>query len=270
MDYSEILKNAKKLDINILHKKPTDCKHCYGASAGVMGIHYSCDCKESKMYQSYPLVMCQNDCEFYEKGNCRMNKQELMENFTMEQLADKIIALDITINDMKNTEKIIKQYNRKQCECEKSEKRRPFADKELAEKWKELAEELNEKGYKYIEENEELKAELERRERIINQIDDILENLFGVRHDIGKPNEFEEILKEKIYGNITIEDFLPAEPIKVADMLISAEGEYEHTPIMKTLCKTDKGTYKLFEISELRQIAEHLLVYCNENQEDQQ
>lgn len=122
----------------------------------------------------------------------------------------------------------------------------------------------------FTDEIKKLKYELDRKENTINQIDDILNKLFGIRHDVGKPNEFEEILKEKIYGNITIEDFLPAEPIKVADMLISAEVEYEHTPIMKTLCKTDKGTYKLFEIKELRQIAEHLLVYCNANQEDQQ
>lgn len=197
-----------------------------------------------------------------------MTKQELMENYTQEQLADKIIALNITINDMKNTEKIIKQYNRKQCECEKSEKRTPFTDKELAEKWKELAEELNEKGYKAIEENEKLKAELDRKENTINQIDDILNKLFGARHDVCKPNEFEEILKEKIYGNITIEDFLPAEPIKVADILISAEGEYENK-LAEMLGGDGKEVYRMFEISELRQIAEHLLVYCNANMEEE-
>lgn len=68
MDYTENLRNsAKKWNKDILFEKPSDCKHCYGASAGVMGVHYSCDCKESKMYCSYPLIMCPKDCEFYEK-----------------------------------------------------------------------------------------------------------------------------------------------------------------------------------------------------------
>lgn len=70
------------------------------------------------------------------------------------------------------------------------------------------------------------------------------------------------------FENIT--DFLPTEPIKVADMLINAGGEYEHNPIVKKICGTDKGTYRIFEISELRQIAEHLLVYCNHNKEEKE
>lgn len=76
-------------------------------------------------------------------------------------------------------------------------------------------------------------------------------------------DEFEKI------NNKTLTDFLPAEPIKIADMLINAEGEYENNQIMKAISGADKGTYSLFDISELRQIAEHLLVYCNANQEDQ-
>lgn len=197
-----------------------------------------------------------------------MNKQELMENYTMEQLADKVVALEIAISDMKNTEKIIKQYSSKQCECEKSEKRKPFTDKELAEKWKKLAEELNCEAYKTIKESERLKAELQHKETTINQIDDILNELFGVTHDVtNKPNEFKEILKEKIENSKTIADFLPAEPIKVADMLISAEVEYERNVIGKAFYGNDKGTYNLFDISELRQVSEHLLVYCNANGE---
>ena len=53
-------------------------------------------------------------------------------------------------------------------------------------------------------------------------------------------------------------------------MLINAEGEYEHNPLEKAFCGTDKGTYRIFEISELRQIAEHLLVYCNHNKEEEE
>ena len=111
------------------------------------------------------------------------------------------------------------------------------------------------------------KTELERAKNTINQIDFILEKLFDVRHDtVDKPDEFEKILHERIKGNAT--DFLPTEPIKVADILINAEGEYKHNPIVKKICGTDKGTYRIFEISELRQIAEHLLVYCNSQKEN--
>lgn len=109
-----------------------------------------------------------------------MNEQELIENYTAEQLATMVINLETTISDMKN-----KEENKK---------------KELR----------------------------------------------------------------------TISDFLPAEPIKVADMLISAEGEYERNAIGKAFYGNDKGTYNLFDISELRQIAEHLLVYCNANGEGEE
>lgn len=57
------------------------------------------------------------------------------------------------------------------------------------------------------------------------------------------------------------------EPIDIAKDLINAEGEYEHNPLAKELYKEDKGTYRIFDVSELRQIAEHLLVYCNHNSE---
>lgn len=167
-----------------------------------------------------------------------MTKQELMENYTMEHLADKIVALEILISDNKNTAEILKREHKK-----------IICDKE--------------------DEIKELKSQLHRKETEINQIDDILGKLFGVTHDIvGKPDEFEKILTEKAEGYKTISDFLPTEPIEVASMLINAEGEYEHNPIAKAFCGTDKGKYKLFDISELRQIAEHLLVYCNANERE--
>lgn len=68
MGYAEALQRSlNKTNKNILFGKPTDCKHCYAASMGVMGVHYSCDCEESKMYRDHPLIMCPQDCKFYEK-----------------------------------------------------------------------------------------------------------------------------------------------------------------------------------------------------------
>lgn len=59
-------------------------------------------------------------------------------------------------------------------------------------------------------------------------------------------------------------DEIPKEPIKVAEMLITAKGECESLHIGNDVFK---DTYRIFEVSELRQIAEHLLVYCNHNGE---
>lgn len=60
---------------------------------------------------------------------------------------------------------------------------------------------------------------------------------------------------------------LPTEPIKVADMLISASAEYETSSLERAFGVGEKETYNIYDISDLRQIAEHLLVYCN-NAED--
>lgn len=107
---------------------------------------------------------------------------------------------------------------------------------------------------------------LERGKNTINNIDYILEKLFGVRHDtVGKPDEFEKILSERLKGNVT--DFLPTEPIKVADMLINAEKEFKQSEYAKKICGIGNVPYRIFDVSELRQIAEHLLVYCNHNGE---
>lgn len=61
---------------------------------------------------------------------------------------------------------------------------------------------------------------------------------------------------------------LPNEPIKVATMLIDATGNYETNSLSRAFGAGDIGTYNLYSKSDLRQIAEHLLVYCN-NAEDE-
>lgn len=61
---------------------------------------------------------------------------------------------------------------------------------------------------------------------------------------------------------------LPHEPIKVAEMLIDATGTYKTNSLSRAFGAGDTGTYNLYSKSYLRQIAEHLLVYCN-NAEDE-
>lgn len=144
-----------------------------------------------------------------------MTKHELMENFTMEELAEMVIERDMNRQD-----------------------------------------EIN-----------KLKNQLDRKQTEIDQIDEILEKLFGVKHDVvSKPTEFEKILQEKADGYKSLTDFLPAEPIKVADALIDAEIE------PKAIEDGLEVVYnkRHFEISELRQTAEHLLVYCNGNESEEE
>ena len=59
----------------------------------------------------------------------------------------------------------------------------------------------------------------------------------------------------------------PTEPIKVAEMLIYAKITYETSSIARAFRVGDTETYNLYSKSDLRQIAEHLLVHCN-NTED--
>ena len=64
---------------------------------------------------------------------------------------------------------------------------------------------------------------------------------------------------------------LPCEPISVAEMLINAKEEYEPTSLQKALFKTDgKCLADKYSDDDLEQIAEHLLVYCKHNREDEE
>lgn len=61
---------------------------------------------------------------------------------------------------------------------------------------------------------------------------------------------------------------LPFEPMEVAQMLINATFEYETSEIQRRfLGAGDKGTCERYDIDQLEQIAEHLLIYCKHNKE---
>lgn len=80
-------------------------------------------------------------------------------------------------------------------------------------------------------------------------------------------SEFEKILKQKAESYNTIADYLCDEPISVAQTLISAKRGYELSEEEKQRSGLEKGYYHFFDVSELRQIAKHLLVYCDHNGE---
>lgn len=172
-----------------------------------------------------------------------MTKQELMESYTMEQIADMIVERD------RKLEAII-------------------LDKTFGASHEDegMLDRLSEETRNLRGEIDNMKSALDRKQTEINQIDEILEKLFGVTHDIAKPGEFEIILREKAENYKTIPDFLTVEPIKVADMLIDLS--LKTGGIISDGKCIGEFSKKVFDISELRQIAQHLLVYCNVNESE--
>ena len=101
---------------------------------------------------------------------------------------------------------------------------------------------------KICEENKELRAEIEDKKCQIEEM----------RHHI-------DCLKADLAEAQDNEIGFPLEPIKVAEMLIDADAKYV---IQREFRPDETKTWKLYCKSDLRQIAEHLLVYCN-NAEDE-
>lgn len=86
----------------------------------------------------------------------------------------------------------------------------------------------------------------------------LIENGIDFRYEMEKELKVWDI---KIKNDKVVADFLPTEPIKVVDMLINASKK-------RINCMTGKEYDKyIFEKWQLKQIAEHLLVYCNHNGE---
>lgn len=198
-----------------------------------------------------------------------MTKQELIETCSAEQLAEMLVELNEKDEQsqkiyealQKDYEKIYKNYK---------EKNENSKEKELqseVDKYRKAFEDAkNERDCQIAELKEytdSLKCSVDRKQDAINQIDSIICELFGVAHygDIYS-EDFKELLKEKSAVGKTVCDFLPTEPIKVADMLINASKK-------RTNCMNGKEYDKyIFEKWQLRQIAEHLLVYCNNQKEN--
>lgn len=101
-----------------------------------------------------------------------------------------------------------------------------------------------------IEENKRLKIKLDDLNCQIKEMQNHIDCL---------KSELEEAQDNKIQ--------LPNEPINVAAMLIDAQGTCETNSISRAFGAGDTGTYNLYSKSDLRQIAEHLLVYCNNAEE---
>lgn len=147
-----------------------------------------------------------------------MTKQELIKNYTIEELAEKLNILEV-------------QYK-------------------------------YEKGY-----IKRLELTINKKDNEIKQIDDVLYSNLGIKHtDVDTPDEFEKLLQNRMN-----EAELPFEPIDVAVMLINATYTREKGDIEKALHKafgnnSETVTEKMYSVNDLKEIAEHLLVYCNKTE----
>lgn len=61
---------------------------------------------------------------------------------------------------------------------------------------------------------------------------------------------------------------LPSLPIEVASMLINATIEYPTISLLKAFGAGETSVADKYSKSDLKEIAEHLLVYCNNSDED--
>lgn len=109
-------------------------------------------------------------------------------------------------------------------------------------------------------ERNEFKKKSEQQEEEIKQLETELE----VKENLLK-------IKSVLCENEDAVGFLyPAEPISVAEQLINAtytrkKGDMEKAFLKAFGNNSDTVTENVYSVSELRQIAEHLLVYCNHN-----
>lgn len=62
---------------------------------------------------------------------------------------------------------------------------------------------------------------------------------------------------------------LPESPIECATLLIDSCFEYDASSFQRAFGMGEKACDKRYSVSELRQIAEHLLVYCKHNEESE-
>lgn len=119
---------------------------------------------------------------------------------------------------------------------------------------------FSEHDREFEEEIEKLKSELEESKKHIEVLNGTISEM---QSRFGK--KAEEI---KIYPPDNSERYieLPCEPIEVAQMLITQTIPIPALQIGDK--KVDGAEVSVFGISGLRQIAEHLLVYCNNNKDE--
>lgn len=124
------------------------------------------------------------------------------------------------------------------------------------------------KDYEVLEDRvEKLKCELEKTYNQLMEVEkDAQEKIAELESELEVKGNLLKIKNGLLVNN----DELPTDPIEVAQMLINATFEYEASNLEKALFKCDDTrTTERYSIDDLEQIAEHLLVYCKHNREDE-
>lgn len=195
-----------------------------------------------------------------------MTKTELMENYTVEQLVEMVVEMEnvsklrITKCEVSEDKELLKgkcdkcgeefilSLDNKHILCTKAEF---YATQEANRQLNKDISELQSEVEKYRKAFEDTKKE---RDCQVAEYQKKIEELKAENAELHCGMQAMKVFPNEI----------PTEPIKVAEMLITAKGECEPLYIGNDVFK---DTYRIFKVSELRQIAEHLLVYCNHNGE---
>lgn len=178
-----------------------------------------------------------------------MTKQELMENYTVEQLADMIIKKENIINQIDYIlEKLFGITH------------------DNTDNPSDFEKVLEEKISSYKNRIRELEKELKYKDGT-RMFETLFENTDGEAKDLLAQHIYENLKcvrkNARMADDVKILDLFPIAPIKVADMLISAKGQCgKNEPGMVVF------ECNLYGISQLRQIANHLLIYCDANEKE--
>ena len=124
---------------------------------------------------------------------------------------------------------------------------------------------MNDNGCIYVVEiNGEQYVEYKTYER---RVDDLCRQIEELESELEVKDNLLKI-KNGLLGN---NDELPTDPMEVTQMLINSTFECEASNLEKALfgCE-DTRTMERYSIDDLEQIAEHLLVYCKHNREDEE
>lgn len=213
-----------------------------------------------------------------------MTKTELMENYTAEQLAEMVIAGEqigeilmdvitggnnkIPIEECKIVKIIRRDENGIWLNVEDADFIQNYSkmQKTISNNQSEVSK-LNSEVEKYRKAFEDAKKE---RDCQISEYQKKIEELTNEKESLETrlkllKNERDD-LREEVERLRNAQDFSNLEPIGVANIIINSKGTRENL-FGRITGKGTTETYRIFDVPELRQIAEHLLVYCNHNEE---
>lgn len=219
-----------------------------------------------------------------------MTKTELMETYTAEQLAEMVIEayeredcpkiMDINIKGfpkmftVKEIEEIVTAYEEIKLCQEQNKQCKTILPSEYLKvlTLNQTVSELQSEVEKYRKAFEDAKNELKDLEIKIEEEYKLLEiEVERLRKNERELSEENAELHCELQAVNAFQEGYPTEPIKVACMLINATYTREKGNIEKVFYKafgnnSDVVEENVFDISELRQIAEHLMTYCKYNE----